>query len=147
MTWVITANSSTCHIYNYDKSSSQLTLLKEILHPESRVKKSDELTSDKPGHFKTNGSAHGSYCQRTDPKEVEFENFSREIAKELDQGRNSNLYKQLIIITPPHMNGLLNQHMNKHVKDLIVNNIQKDAHHLKDHELLQFLKTNAQYPD
>jgi len=148
MLWVINTNTNACHIYHYQKSPAQLTLLKEIKHPENRLKKSDFLTSDKPGHYQSDMSGTGgAFVPHTDPKEVEIDNFSREIARELNHGRTTNAYEKLIIITPPHMNGLLFQHLDKHVKELVVNNIQKDLQHLTHKELLTFLQADAKYPD
>lgn len=147
MTWVVNTNTNTCHIYYYQKNPTRLTLLKEIKHLENKLKKEDFLASERPGQYHTGGSPSGAYLPHTDPKEVEIDNFSREIAKELNQGRKTHAYETLIIITPPHMNGLLFQHLDKHVKDLVINNIQKDLQHLKNHELLDFLQTNTQYRD
>jgi len=147
MICVINTNSNTCKIYHYKKSPAELTLLKELTHPESRLK-SENLTADKPGKYRSDtAGSGGAFTQRTDPKEIEIENFSREIAKEIDLGRVRNDFEKLILIAPPHMTGLLFQHLNKHAKDLIVNHIQKDLQHLKDHELLDFLKMHTKYPD
>lgn len=145
MIWVVTSDQTICRIYQY-KKPGQLTLLKEINHPENRLRDID-LTSDKPGHYKTKNYTRGAYTQDTDPKEILIEDFAREIAKELDQGRTNNAYKKLILISPARTSGLLNQHLNKHVKEMIINNIHKDLLHLTDHELLSFLQENAQYPD
>lgn len=144
LTWVVNTDSSTCRIYDYSKKPGQLTLVKEIQHPENRLRDID-LTADKPGHYRTDGSAHGSYSQPSDPKEIKIDDFSREIAKELDHGRNTHAYAKLIVIAPPHMNGLLFQHINKHVKDLVSHNIEKDLLHLADHELLNFLSDHTRY--
>ena len=147
MIFVINTNSNTCKIYHYNKSPAQLTLLKELKHPESRLQDKN-LTSGKPGKYRSDtAGSGGAFTQRTDPKENEIDNFSREIAKEIDHGRIKKDFEKLILIAPPHMTGLLFQHLNKHAKELIINHIQKDLQHLKDHELLDFLKTHAQYPD
>lgn len=146
MICVVIANAYTCRIYHYSKHPLKLTLLKEINHPENRLKDS-ELTSDKPGHYKGGESARGAYSPHMKAKEVEIDNFSRQIAKELNQGRNENEYERFILIAPPHMSGLLFKHINKHVKDLITNNIKKDLLHLTDREILGFLQMNAQYQD
>ena len=146
MIWVVNTNSNMCHIYTYQKSPAELTLLKELNHPENRLKKSDFLTSDKPGHYQSDPShAGGSYSQRTDPKEVAVDDFAREIARELNHGRTTHAYENLILITPPHMHGLLLQHLDKHVKELVTHTIQKDLQHLTDKELLTILKTNTQF--
>lgn len=145
MIWVVSSDTNTCRIYQYNKPF-QLTLIKELKHPENKLKTSD-LISDRPGHYQTSGPTRGVYTQSTDPKDVMIDNFSREIAKELDHGRNDHAYKNLIIIASPHMNGLLFQHFNKHVKESVINRIHKDLLHLSEQELLDFLKTHAQYKD
>ena len=40
------------------------------------------------------------------------------------------------------MHGLLSKHLDAHVKDLIVNEIQKDVMSMAQHDLLIFLKKN-----
>lgn len=141
-TWVLITNSNDCRIYQYIKKPHQLILIKEIKHPENKLRDTD-LTSDKPGHYSTSSSARGAFSQPTDPKEIKIEDFSRSIAKELDSDRNTNAYEKLIVIAPPHMNGLLFQHINKHVQDLIVHNIKKDLLQLNENELLEFLHTHT----
>jgi len=144
MTWIVTANSNVCRIYHFDKKIAKTDLLKEINHPLNKLKKSEYLTSDKPGHYQTDGTAGGSYSPHTDPKTVETDDFAREIAHELNRGRNTNAYKKLIIITPAHMTGLLNKHLDKHVKELVSNEIQKDVMSLSHKEMIIFLESQCQ---
>ena len=146
MKLVVNTNTNTCLIYHYIKHPAQLTLLKKIDHPENKLKSGD-MTSDRPGHYQAGKSARGAYSPHMEEKETHIDNFSREIARELNQERNKKEYNELIVIAPPHMIGLLFQHINKHVKDLVINHIKKDLLHLSDHELLDFLQTHAQYHD
>lgn len=146
MTWVVKTNTNQCLIYQYQKKPASLILIKEISHPENRVKTGDYFTADKPGHFQSSSpDAHGSFVQRTDPKEAAIDDFAREIARELNLGRNTQAYEKLIIISAPHMNGLLLKHFDKHVKELITHNIQKDLQHLTDKELLAYLHEHTQF--
>jgi len=142
MIWIVVGDSNHCRVYSYQKKPVSLFLLKEIIHDEFRLKKGDFLTTDRPGHYKTKDSGGGAYSPHTDPKEVEFIHFSKEIAEFLDQGRKKNFYNQLIIIAPPHINGLLLQHLNKNVKKLLKNTIKKDYLHTTDQELLTYLYEN-----
>ena len=144
MIWVINSNSNTCRIYLYNKAHAKLDLVKEIEHPENRLHTRD-LISDGPGKYKTSGGAHGSYSQPSDPKEVKIDSFMRDIAKELNSERTKNSYEKLIVISPSHTNGLLMQHMDKHVKELIISNIQKDLLHLNDRDLLSILQSTPNY--
>jgi protein required for attachment to host cells len=146
MIWVVNSNSNVCRIYDYQKKAGKLILLKEINHPENRMKTGEFLTSDKPGHYQSSNAAHGTFAPHSDPKEVAIDQFSREIAKELDHGRKTNIYDKLILINPPHMNGLIHLHLDKHVKELVMHNIPKDLLHLPDHELLDYLQINTRYP-
>lgn len=145
MIWVVNCNTSICRIYAYNKSN-QITLLKEINHPENKLKNID-LVSDRPGHYQAGTMARGAYSPDTDPKQVKIIDFLKEVAKELDHGRNTNAYDNLIIIAAPQTSGLLTQQLNKHVNNLISNHIHKDMIHLNERELLQFVKTHAEYPD
>lgn len=144
MILIVTANSSQCRIYRYNKQPVELSLHKEINHPENRLKTS-ELAADKSGHYQTSSGGSGAYSPPMDPKEVKIDDFSREIARELNQERTQNGYDDLIIIAPPHVTGLVFQHLNKNVKDQITKHIQKDIMHLPDHELLEFVKETAKY--
>ena len=145
MIWIMNSNSNVCRIYALNKKNAELILVKELQHPENKLKSSD-LTSDKPGRYQSSHTARGAYTQPSQPREIKVDNFYREIAKELDQGRCNQSYDELVIIAPPHLNGLLFQHLDKHVKDLIINNIKKDLLHLSDHELIKFLRVHIQYP-
>ncbi|PWY54358.1 host attachment protein [Legionella qingyii] len=137
-TWVLILNSNECRIYELSTKPYQLALLKEILHPESKLR-DIELTSDKPGRYKTDNPAHGTFAQPSDPKEIQIDDFSRQVAKELNNDRNIEAYKNLIVVAPPHMNGLLFQHLNKHVKELVTHNIKNDILNLTEPELAEFL--------
>lgn len=144
MIWVINSNSNTCKIYLYNKHQSQLDLVKELQHPENKLHNSD-LTSDRPGRYKANGGAHGAYSPATEPKEIKIDTFMRDVARELNHERNKNSFEKLILIAPSHMNGMLMQHMDKHVKERIISNIQKDLLHLNDRDLLTILESTPNY--
>lgn len=147
MIWVINTNTNICHIYHYQKKPAHLSLFKQLDHPENKLKASDYLTSDKPGHYQTNGSARGAFSPHTEAKEVEIDNFAREIAHELEKGRNEHQYTELILIASPHMSGLVLQHLNSQVKGLIINHIQKDFQNISDQELLRYLTAHTVYHD
>lgn len=146
MMLVVNANSTLCRLYHYNKSAKQLTLLKEFEHPEGKLKNQD-LVSDKPGHYQADHSARGAYQPPHEATEIEMDNFARNIAHELDHQRLTNSFDKLILIAPPHFYGLLSQHMNKHVKGLVTNCIQKDLLVFSERELLDFLHSNAHYAD
>lgn len=142
MIWIVASDSNHCRIYSYQRNPLQLKLVKEIAHEEFRLKKSEFLTSDKSGNYQPKNAMGSAYSPRTDPKEIEFIKFSRDIAHKLDQGRNNQLYKNIILIAPPHMNGLILHQLDKNVEKLITHNLKKDYVHKTDQELLKYLQEN-----
>ena len=129
-TWLIVANASQATLYETETPPKSLKLLKEFLHPASRAK-GNELASDRPGHFHAEargmeGTTHGAFNEPIDPKDYEQERFAIELAKELDAGRTTNSYDNLIIVASPHFHGLLNKHMNEHVAGMVSRHIEKD---------------------
>lgn len=139
---VITANSNHCCIYDYHHKMKQLTLVKEIDHPENRLKMS-ELVSDRSGHYNTSHTNRGAYGQTTNTTTVHIDNFAREVARELEKERNHHDYTELVLIMPPDMEGMLLHHLNKHVKALIKQNIQKNVMNVHPHELLTYLNEHV----
>lgn len=139
MLWVVTLNTSNCRIYHYQKHLNKLTLIKELNHPESRLKNRD-ITSDRPGHYhKSLKTSRGAYEPASDPKANEVDIFSRDIAKVLNCAKKDNLYRELILITAPHMHGVLNQHLNKNVQTNITETIHKDLQTLSEKALSDYL--------
>ncbi len=138
MTWVVTADSTICRIYQFDEPNKKLELIKEFTHPDAHLQKGEYLTDDKPGRYKSDARfGGGSYAPHSDPKEVITDNFARDIATELNRGRNSQAYKKIITVCLPHMKGLLYKHLDKHVKELVSQDIEKDVMHLPTHELIK----------
>ena len=124
-TWVLVANASEARIFGTNKIGEAMECMKEFSHPESREKGS-ELASDRPGHSQSKGTGHGAMVESSDPKEYEADRFAGELAQELEKGRTSHAYRKLVVVAGPHFHGLLNKHMNDHVRTMVVNDIQKD---------------------
>jgi hypothetical protein len=83
ITWVMVANASQAKLFSNTGPQRGLTLIKELLHPESREKTSN-LVSDRSGS--NAGTGHGAFMQATDPKHHEAERFAQELTRELEQG-------------------------------------------------------------
>lgn len=138
-TWILIANASEARLFQAEKNTKNLTLLEEFKHPESREKTLD-LISDIGGRYRNPGFAPGGlYQEPTPPKELEAERFAHELAVKLNKGRNLNQFHDLIVIAPPHFQGLLSRFCNSHVKMLITHIFHKDYTKLKPHELPQYL--------
>ena len=117
-TWILVTNAAEAKIFTSENLRiGELKLLRELTHPNSR-KKIGDLTSDKPGHYKTDGGMRGAYS-KNNPKEVEAEHFAIELAHELKASWDQNQYKHLVIVAPTHFHGLMKKHLDNHLADII----------------------------
>jgi protein required for attachment to host cells len=130
ITWIMVANASHAKLFTNKGPNKGLELIKELDHPESR-EKAAELVSDRIGNY----AGSGSYAQPTSPKEHEAERFAQKIALELEQGRVSNAYEKLVVVTSAHFMGLLNGRISQQVKSRISGSINKDYTNLPVKEL------------
>ena len=130
--WLILACTNQVFVFDISKHKKEgdrhykPPLVKEFLHPESKLKRT-ELVTDAGGYFSgTSGSNQGKYVPHCDPHVVELENFAKEIARFLEHERTQHHYDQLILCAEPHFHGILNQAISQHVKPLITHHVQKD---------------------
>ncbi|TCJ15166.1 host attachment protein [Parasulfuritortus cantonensis] len=138
ITWIMVANASHAKLFANKGPNKGLELVKELDHPESR-ERAAELVSDRIGNF----AGSGSYAQPTAPKEHEAERFAQEIAQELEQGRVSNSYEKLVMVTSSHFMGLINGRISQQVKSKISDAINKDYTHLPVKELTGHLANHV----
>lgn len=139
VTWILVANASAANVYCNEGPKKGLTKVATLEHAASREKGVD-LVTDRPGHSQARGNGRGSYVPSKTPKEIEAERFALEVARELNHGRTGNAYQRLILIASPHFMGLLNQHLDAHVKQLVSDSIEKDYTKLPEKELAAHLE-------
>lgn len=125
ITWILVANASLAKLYANPGPNKGLTLVKELIHPESR-QKNGELVSDRLGANAANGSGGGSMQPQTLPKQHEAKVFAHEIAETLYQGRTANAFKRAILIAPPAFMGLLNAVIDGPTAQMITDRFEKD---------------------
>lgn len=137
-TWVIVADASSCRIYEYHRKPEEISLLKELMHPENQLKDID-LGHDRLGRYRGNGGGNGTFIPHSDLKKNKIRQFSMEIRDWLETARKRNLFKRLVVISPPHMKGLFRQFFSKHLNRMLDLNIDKDIAHMDQHQLLNVI--------
>ncbi|MDO8953896.1 MAG: host attachment protein [Gammaproteobacteria bacterium] len=126
--WLIVANASYARIFDVKRAKakpSELSLVKEIHHPASRMRKQD-LVSDKPGIYKASRITGGGHSQDTNPKTVEMDRFAKELAQLIDHARTLNQFERLTITASPQFYGLLDKYLSGSIKDLLTRVVKKD---------------------
>lgn len=135
--WILVANASYASLYSSKNlRTSDLDLVKEFSHPDSRKKVTD-LVSSRSGSFRGRGKvcSNAAY-ERTNPKDVEAEVFAQELCKELKTVCTEKSEK-LYIITTAHFYGLLEKHLNCKAA---IEYIAKDYTRYKQPKLLEALR-------
>lgn len=125
ITWILVANASLAKLYANLGPHKGLTLVKEMIHPESRQKNSD-LVTDRAGSMAGVGNGSGSKIPQTTPKEHEAKVFAQEIAQELYRGRAKNAFARAIVCAPPAFMGMLNGVLDSPTAQLITDRFEKD---------------------
>lgn len=125
ITWILVANASLAKLYENLGPNKGLKLVKEMIHPESRLKNSD-LVTDRAGSMASNGNGPGVKQPQTQPKDHEAKVFAHELAQELYSGRTRNAFRRAIVYAPPAFMGMLNSVLDHPTAQLISDRFEKD---------------------
>lgn len=126
--WLVVANASCARIFSIRTGigiPKKLNLVKEIHHFQSRMKRQDLLT-DRPGVYKSGPAGTGGHSQDSILRDIEMEQFAKQLANIIDHARTLNQFDRLIITASPHFCGLLNTYLTGSIKDLIKKVVPKD---------------------
>jgi len=131
--WVLIANSSVARVYK--KEGTNLTQIKILDHPESRLHNRD-LVSDKPGRdFESVGTARHALEPQHSPHEIEAMSFAKEVACFLQTAKNNGEFDALYLAANPSMLGLLRQEFDADTAKLIESEVDKDFTQMKPEEI------------
>src|SRR5712664_1206537 len=124
-TWILLADAASARLYVSGERPGDWKLLRELEHPESRMRPS-ELLSDKPGRVKQSTGSRAALEPPTPRKKVEAERFARALA----EGVASGSYERLVLVTPPAFLGILRDKLPPRVAECVSDVIEKDYLHL-----------------
>ena len=118
-TWILVADSSRARSFSAESPSSPLIEINTLAHPQSRIHEQN-LSSDLPGHDSDkSGSGRHGFQDEIEPKEQEVIDFAKQIAKHLDQARNNNKFKQLLIVAAPAFLGTLRNQLTDQTRKMV----------------------------
>lgn len=138
LTWVVVAESARARIFTASGPRTGLEEIATLTHPAGRLHERDLVSDGRGRSFDSAG--HGRHAMGTDDrqKQLEGEEFARQIAAHLEQGRQRQAYGKLIIVAPPQFLGLLRKSLPAACTDLVVatvnkNLVQQDPRGIRDH--------------
>src|SRR3982074_880704 len=123
-TWILLADAASARLYTSGERPGDWTLLRELQHPEGRMRPS-ELLSDKPGRVKQSTGSRAALEPPTPRQKVEGERVARELAQVLAEGVVSGSCERLVLVTPPAFLGVLRDKLPPRVAARVSDVIEK----------------------
>lgn len=100
-----------------------------------------EINSDRPGRtFDSAGAGRHAKEPKTDPREVEKQRFTRDLAKMLHKELGKGRFEQLVLVAPPQELGRLRAELSAAVSERVSAELNKDLTHETPTELAKHLK-------
>jgi protein required for attachment to host cells len=121
-TWVVVADRSRARIFSVATPKGPLLEIESLVHPETRAHERD-LTSDRPGR----SSDRHALGNANSARDQQAQEFAREIAERLEDGRVHGQFEKLILIAGPDPLGLLRKAMHAPLSKLVVQTIDKNV--------------------
>lgn len=129
-TWVVIADGSRARICAR-KAHAQLVEMQTVEHPAGRAKARDLVTDGQSLAFASVGGARHGTAADNSPKDHEQENFAREIARRLEEGRSGNRFDELVLVAPPAFLGMLREQLSGPLAKCVVQSLAKDLTNAK----------------
>lgn len=125
-TWVVVADSARARIFERGARWQALDERHAMAHPESRLHAGDLRTGGRGEQRESmNRSAHSS-DPATTPNEKQAEDFARDIAHALHDGRTRGEFEKLVLVAPPSFLGRLRQKLDNPTARCVAQEVDKN---------------------
>ncbi|GMR04012.1 MAG: host attachment protein [Gammaproteobacteria bacterium] len=126
VTWILVAHRSGARLFENKGPRKGLTLVQNIEHPVGRLK-SQDIDSDKHGRsFDSRGQGRHAYGKEHEPTAHVAEQFAKQLATLLEEGRNKRRYTKLVLVAEPRFLGNLRAVLTPQTAALITGTLGKD---------------------
>ncbi len=144
--WVLIADSSRATLLETDTQYEQWKVLQELEHPASRLEGVDLMADDRgrTAPRQRDSARRAAMAPSTPPRQVEFEKFSRQLARVLEHGHDHNAYVGAVLIAPPAFLGLLRAAMVDTVARAVAAEIDKNLTHERPEDVIAMLRSARQ---
>jgi len=125
-TWVVVAHRAGARFFENTGPGKGLALVREISHPEGKLKNGD-INSDRQGRaFDSRGMGRHAYEPAQQPKEHVAELFARHLSSVLDEARNTHQVDRVVLVAEPKFLGILRGTLSPQTAALVVGTVDKD---------------------
>jgi protein required for attachment to host cells len=138
-TWILVAHRGGARLFENKGPGQGLKLLQDIPHPQGKLKSKD-IGSDRPGRGFDSRGARTAFQPEQEPAAHVAEQFARQLAGLLDDGRLQQRYARLVLVAEPHFLGILRAALSRETALLISAAIHKDLAHVEPRDLVTYLE-------
>lgn len=131
-TWILVANQSRAHLWNYNPNDNSLMPVDDIPHPEGRAKDSELVTdrnhdsNDRGNSFDGMGAGQRTMDPQQSPSERDTEMWAGDLAERLRKERGRGAYDQLVLVAAPTMLGAIRNKLDTATERVLVTRIDAD---------------------
>ncbi|WP_299692140.1 host attachment protein [uncultured Tateyamaria sp.] len=122
VTWVVVANTRAARVYAHLGPGKGLAAVNDQNWRAPEV----SMPRDKAGVGHSISGPAVSAVSQTDPQELADTRFAKRIAEDLAKARHGKTFDRLILISGPHMMGLLRAHLDGSLSAVLIGEIPKD---------------------
>lgn len=134
-TWILIAHRGGARLFENPGPGKGVDLVKEIPHPEGRLKNQD-IDADRPGRtFDSHGQERHALEREQMPAEHLAVQFARQLAGMLDEGRVHRQYDRLVLVAEPRFLGWLRDALSPETAQRLVASLDKDLGEVDVREL------------
>lgn len=124
--WIVVANSSYAHIFDYSGLAKNIRVHQTLDHPDGR-KKARDVYSDKPTRsFESMGNMRHATMAEVDFHTHTQGVFAKQISDILKKALDNGSFTELAIIAPPTFLGILKSNLSKSVAKAVITELNKD---------------------
>jgi len=139
-TWILVAHRSGARLFENRGPGKGLALVQSLEHPAGKLK-NHEIDSDKHGRsFDRRGAGRHAYTAEQEPTTHVAEQFARQLAALLEDGRNRQRYAQLVLVAEPRFLGLLRPALSASTAALVQATLDKDLGGVEARDLPKHLE-------
>lgn len=125
-TWILVADTGRARLFALRDGTLNLVEIACLVNPEGRVGERGLGTDRAPTVNESVGSARHSIEAHTSVHDKISHDFARQLAEQLERGRNQRRFGRLILVAPPKFLGALHESLGPALRASVVAELNKD---------------------
>ena len=139
-TWILVAHRGGARLFEHHGREQDVALLQALDHPAGKLKNRD-IGSDKHGRsFDSRGEGRHAYSSEESPTAHIAEQFARQLAAQLEDGRVHGRYDRLVLVAEPRFLGMLRAELTPPTAALVAAELDKDLDDIEARDLPKHLE-------